>query len=141
MYISESDSEDDIREHVEQLEESEDAAVGEFHSYSIVKSIMKIESVLVFWVVVKPYLPTTFILAWKSHNFFRTIKPELWHIEGLPTQVTKVRLRKGQIVGEQKDDVKIMKWKDKKDVMSIVQERDMSLIDTGKITRRTSRNA
>lgn len=53
---------------------------------------------------------------------------------GLPKNVTSEKVKKGSIIGKQKNGVKVMKWCDKKTVlmMSTVERHDLKLIETGK---------
>ena len=58
--------------------------------------------------------------------------------KGLPSDVTKAKLKKGELKGMESDKgVKIFNWKDKRNVLTLssVPEHSNELVDTGKMSR------
>lgn len=49
--------------------------------------------------------------------------------KGLPKVVTSAKLRKGEIVGREKDGVVIFKWKDKRDVLMLTTKHNLDMIE------------
>lgn len=59
--------------------------------------------------------------------------------KGIPTEILTKKLKKGEVTGRVNDkDVKIIKWKDKRDVLTIstVNSHDVQMIPTGKKNRK-----
>jgi hypothetical protein len=57
--------------------------------------------------------------------------------KGVPQTVVKKKLKKGEVYGEEKGNVKVIKWLDKRPVLMIttISSHDNNLVETGKKTR------
>ncbi|XP_050518285.1 piggyBac transposable element-derived protein 4-like [Diabrotica virgifera virgifera] len=56
--------------------------------------------------------------------------------KGIPKEILSTKLKKGEIIGRQKDGIVLFKWKDKRDVLMLTTKHDETLVEVpGRINK------